>query len=62
MSTGDTLAWLLEPDEPSVRYLALKELLGRPDDDPEVTEAKRAIMKLGRPPLSCPARMRTAGS
>lgn len=47
MSAGDTLAWLLEPDEPSVRYLTLKELVDRPDNDPEVVEAKRAIMICG---------------
>jgi hypothetical protein len=41
------LAWLLEQDEPSVRYLTLKELLGRPDSDLEMEEAKRAIMIRG---------------
>ncbi len=46
MSPDHTLAWLLEPDEPSVRYLTLKELLGRPDD-PELTEAQRAAMEGG---------------
>jgi hypothetical protein len=28
---GDSLAWLLEPDTPEVRYLALRDLLGRID-------------------------------
>jgi hypothetical protein len=48
VSTDATLAWLLGPDEPSVRYLALKELLGRrPDGDRDVVEARRALMERG---------------
>jgi hypothetical protein len=42
-----TLSWLLEPGEPSVRYLTLRDLLGRPEDDHEVTEARQAIMRYG---------------
>lgn len=38
-----TLAWLLEPDNPSVRYLALRHLLGRPESDREVQETRTAI-------------------
>jgi hypothetical protein len=45
--TYDTLAWLLEPEEPSVRYQTLRDLLDRPEDDPEVIEAKQAIMQRG---------------
>src|SRR3990172_2359661 len=37
--------WLLEKDNPSVRYLTLKHLLDRPDDDREVQSARRAIMR-----------------
>jgi hypothetical protein len=37
------LAWLLETDNPSVRYLALRHLLRRPESDPEVQEARSAI-------------------
>jgi hypothetical protein len=40
---GDPLPWLLEPDNPSVRYFALTDLLDRPGDDPEVWAAKAAI-------------------
>jgi hypothetical protein len=40
---GDPLPWLLEPDNPSVRYFALTDLLDRPADDPEVMAAKAAI-------------------
>lgn len=39
----DPLTWLLEPDDPSVRYLALRHLLGRPEDDPEVQAIRAAI-------------------
>lgn len=37
--------WLLEKDNPSVRYLALKHLLGSAETDPEVEAARRAIMR-----------------
>jgi hypothetical protein len=40
-----TIDWLLEKDNPSARYFALRDLLDRPDDDPEVQTARRAIMK-----------------
>lgn len=39
----DPIPWLLGPDEPSVRTLALRDLLDRPADDPEVLAARRAI-------------------
>ena len=39
----DPLPWLLEPDNPSVRYFALTDLLDRPPDDPDVVSAKSAI-------------------
>lgn len=37
------LRWLLEEDQPSVRYLALTELLDRSESDAEVSEARRSI-------------------
>lgn len=40
MKTEKVTDWLLGGDQPSVRLLALKELLGRPDDDPEVVRAR----------------------
>ncbi|HYW82079.1 MAG TPA: nitrogen fixation protein NifH, partial [Spirochaetia bacterium] len=39
--------WLLEESEPSIRYLALTELLGRPEKDPAVKAAKKRIGKEG---------------
>ena len=47
---GDPLPWLLEPDDPSVRYFALRDLLGRSEDDPEVQRARWAIMQSGPVP------------
>ena len=35
--------WLLEANNPSVRYLALSGILNRPEDDPETTVARAAI-------------------
>ena len=40
---ADPLPWLLEADNPSVRFFALTELLDRPNHDPEVIAAKRSI-------------------
>jgi hypothetical protein len=49
---GETLAWLLEPDpaNPSVRYFTLRDLLDRPEDQPEVRQAKAEIMRVGTVP------------
>jgi len=44
------LPWLLERDNPSVRYLALTEIMGLPAGHPEVIEAKAAIMERGTVP------------
>lgn len=40
---GDPLPWLLEPENPSVRYWTLVDILDRPVSDPEVQDAKAAI-------------------
>lgn len=37
---GDSLTWLLEPDPPGVRYLALRHLVGCAPDDPELVAAR----------------------
>ncbi len=47
MSSKTALDWLLEPAQPAVRYRTLTELLGRPESDPEVREAKAQIMRTG---------------
>jgi hypothetical protein len=41
---ADPLDWLLEPDEPAVRHQALRQLLDRPADDPDVATSRRASM------------------
>ncbi len=47
MTVTDPVAWLLEPENPSARYLTLTSLLERPADDPEVTVAQSAIPRWG---------------
>ena len=39
---GDSLSWLLEPDASGVRYLAMRDLLSLPTDDPEICAARKA--------------------
>jgi hypothetical protein len=39
--------WLLDGADPSVRYRVLRELLDRPEDDPEVRAARRQIGRVG---------------
>jgi hypothetical protein len=41
---GDPLSWLLEEDNPSVRYFTLRDLLHRPPDDSELVTARSNIM------------------
>ncbi len=38
---GDSLSWLLEKDEPGVRYLALRDLLDVPEEEEELLAAKQ---------------------
>ena len=42
---NQAINWLLEKDNPSVRYFALRHLLERAEDDRDVQAARRAIMK-----------------
>jgi hypothetical protein len=42
--------WLLEPENPSVRYFTLTDLLGLPKDDADVRAARQAIMTSGPVP------------
>ena len=37
---GDTLSWLLEEENPGVRYLALRDLLKLPVTDPDLIVAR----------------------
>ncbi|EQD74255.1 nitrogenase subunit NifH (ATPase)-like protein, partial [mine drainage metagenome] len=47
MPADPVLNWLLEESQPSVRYYALTELVGRKADDPEVRSARTAIGRRG---------------
>ena len=40
----DRIEWLLEPNDPSVRYWTLKDLLDLEEDHPDVVAARDAIM------------------
>ena len=44
---GDAIPWLLEPEEPGVRYLALRDLMDCPPDDPELRSARRRAHREG---------------
>ena len=44
---NDSLAWLLEPENPGVRYLALRDLLDLPSDDRKLKSARKAAHKEG---------------
>jgi len=44
---ADPLPWLLEEENPAVRYFALVDLLGLPARDRRVVSAKKAIMQQG---------------
>jgi len=48
---SDPTDWLLEEDNPSVRYFTLIEILDMPQSSPEVKKAKAAIMTAGVVPL-----------
>ncbi len=42
---GDPVSWLLEPANPSARYLTLRHVLRRPEGDPDVAEARAGILR-----------------
>ncbi len=44
---ADPTDWLLEKDNPSVRYFALTDILDMPADSPEAKDAKNKIMETG---------------
>ncbi len=47
MPRTKVLDWLLEEDQPSIRYLALTQLLGKSETDSDVREAKVRIPSVG---------------
>jgi hypothetical protein len=44
---GDSLAWLLEKDDPGIRYLALRDLMDLPSDARELRAARTAAHQHG---------------
>lgn len=44
---NDTMEWLLGDEQPSIRCLALRQLLGRREDDPDVQAARNRIPRTG---------------
>ncbi len=56
----DVIPWLLEPDPPGVRYLALRDLLDLPAGDPELQAACQAAHRQG-PVAAILAEMDAAG-
>ena len=47
---ADPTAWLLEKDDPSIRYFTLTDIQGKLETDFEVKKAKDVIMKIGLVP------------
>jgi hypothetical protein len=47
LKPGNALDWLLEEDQPSMRYLALTQLQSKSEKDSEVKAAKQSIAKRG---------------
>ncbi len=47
---SDPTDWLLEEDNPSVRYLALRSIMELPEDDRKVVTARQVIMQQGPVP------------
>ena len=44
---ADALPWLLKKDDPGPRYMAMRDVLGLPEDDPELRRARRAAHARG---------------
>ncbi len=47
MKSDSVMNWLLEDNQPSIRYLTLTELLDRPRKDPDIQSAKDLITQRG---------------
>jgi len=44
---AETMDWLLEASDPGPRYLALRDVVGLPSDDPDLVAARRAAHRSG---------------
>lgn len=47
LNNSSVISWLLEENQPSIRYLTLTELLDRPEKDSDARSAKKKITKVG---------------
>jgi hypothetical protein len=47
MKSNSAIDWLLEEDQPSIRYLTLTQLLGKTESDSDVKAARKAITQRG---------------
>ena len=47
---ADPTDWLLEKNNPSIRYFTLRNILEKPENNLELQEAKQEIMKTGLVP------------
>ncbi len=47
VTSAKVLRWLLEEEQPAIRYLTLRDLLGRPATDPELEAARKEIPRRG---------------
>lgn len=47
LTSVNTIEWLLDPGNPSVRYNTMMHLLNKPADDPDVISAKQAVYSAG---------------
>lgn len=47
---ADPTGWLVEKNNPSVRYFAMRDILDKLEEDPELLEAKQEIMRNGLVP------------
>ncbi|MGE5485446.1 MAG: hypothetical protein ACM3X4_10550 [Ignavibacteriales bacterium] len=41
---SDPCQWIMESDEPAAKWIILKHVLGRPDDDPGVRQARAGVL------------------
>ena len=57
---GDSVSWLLEAQDPGVRYVALRDLMNLSDGDKELKSARKAAHQEG-PIAKVLARMNTEG-
>ncbi len=47
MKSNGVMKWLLEDNQPSIKYLTLTQLRGKPDKDPDVRSARELITQTG---------------